>query len=134
MKRASFTIHGKPVGYYSTTHKGVWTDPRVKKYHAWRDEVRRAASKAGITLPLVATEMHPLIILTVATFANRVHPDPENVHKGIVDALFYMSKAERAIFKKSSSDKHVGGAFSPPAYGDPGVSVAIYEDRQKGRK
>lgn len=65
----------------------------------------------------------PLRIQTRAFFENGVHSDPENVHKGIVDALFYNPDK-----KRRGSDKHTGGQFEPPLYdkANPRVEFTIY--------
>lgn len=114
-----FRIDGPPVGYY--TSGGTPNYTRLNKYVAWKKLVQKTAMTHGITLPLVATKEKPMFIETYAVFHNGTHPDPENVHKGIVDALFYDPSRK----KKGAGDKHTGGMFHPPFYekGNPHVVV-----------
>jgi hypothetical protein len=110
------------MGYYSLGKKPNWT--RMKKYHAWKKAVQLVARSQGIHLPLTASKEQPLSITTRAYFRNGVHPDPENVHKGVVDAMFYDPRKERR-----GSDKYTGGCFQPPMYDpdNPRVEVWIEE-------
>ena len=75
---------------------------------------------AGLKVPLQATGEKPLCICTVAWFRNGVHPDPENVRKGIADALFKAGEG--------GGDKYTGGTFYPPMYAkNPRVIVEVWE-------
>ena len=109
MTAHKFTIEGPPVGYYVQGARPDWA--RLKKYRAWKAHVQTCAALAGIKLPLTASRDRPLQIATHAYFKTRVHADPENVHKGIVDALFWHPEKG-----KRGSDKHVGGEFNHPLY------------------
>ena len=42
------------------------------------------------------------------------HADPENIRKGIADALCYNEKASKN--KRKGKDKWIGGSFPPPRY------------------
>jgi hypothetical protein len=97
---------------------------RKKKYEDYKKHVQQCAMAAGVKLPLVATRDHPLLVDTVAYFETGVHPDPENIRKGIADALFYVPKG---MGGKGSADKHTGGSFPPPKYDrlNPRVKVTI---------
>lgn len=114
---ALLIIYADPVGYYSSTRRGQWIDPRAKKYHAWSKLVRDLSEARGLRLPLQAAEDVEVEVETQAYFRNRTHPDPENVHKGIVDALFYGGKG----------DKYTGGKYGWPRYDadQPRVEVII---------
>lgn len=116
-----FTIFGPPVGYYS--HGARPNYSRLRKYVDYKELVQFLARIQEVVLPLVATKDRPLDIRTAAYFKNGVHPDPENVHKGIVDALFYSQ--DRKV--KGSGDKHTGGRFFSPKYdkNNPRVEVWI---------
>ena len=118
----TFTVDGKPVGYYA-----IGKHPnrdQMKAYHAYNKMVCVYARAAGITLPLIATKDAPLHIATEAWFYNGVHPDPENMHKGIKDALFWAPKGT----PRNGGDKYTGGAYLPPRYDkdNPRVKVWIY--------
>lgn len=147
MSRVKFVVPGKPIGYIATTHRGKWTS-EYQKFANYAKEVRAQARAAGISIPLVATKEQPLIIRTIAYFANGNHCDPGNVQKGVVDALFYdeeraaIAKLNRKLGRKKKGkgtgkgdDKHTGGSFAPPLYDklNPRVVVIIkrYEPEQR---
>ena len=119
-----FTVPGRPQGYYTMGAHPNWT--RMKEYHAFRDRVRTMANGSGVVTPIRCTKESPVIICTTAYFENGTHCDPENVRKGIVDALFYTPKG--SPLRKGSSDKYCAGAFDLPRYdaGNPRVEVQIY--------
>lgn len=99
-----FTIEGDPVGY-CTNNGRQYNTKRKKKYLDYKMLVQQCAP---INLPLEASRDEPLIITTVCYFRHGTHPDPENVHKGIKDALFYGAKGV--------GDKYTGGQYEPPLY------------------
>lgn len=115
-----FTVWGKPRGYVRMTYKGKW-GKASKRYHEYMKDVQRTARAAGLILPLEACEGEEIMVRTCAVFTTRVHPDPENVQKGCVDALFYNSK---------SGDKYVGGCYAYPKYDDT-ASVTVSVERVK---
>ncbi len=124
VESVTFTIPGKSVGYYAQGVRPNWT--RLREYRAYKTAVQWEAKAAGLPLPLHATEETPLYIETRLFCSTRVHHDPENCHKGIVDALFYGAKG---------GDKHIGGHFHPAAYGDRDeVEVQIVYGRQLWRR
>jgi len=146
MRKARFTVPGSPVGYVATTSRGKWT-AEYQRFADYAKQVRFYARAAGIKIPLVATKGRPLVIRTVAYFANGRHPDPGNVQKGVVDALFYdeekaaLAKLYRKMGKKKRTtgkgdDKHTGGSFPPPLYDEenPRVVVIIKDYQPKKRK
>ena len=99
----------KLVGYYTKGARPNWT--RMNEYHAWKDHVR-----ATITAPMpTPSEAAPVRVDVYCYFADRTHNDPENVRKGIVDALF------------PSGDKYVYGYHHHPLYDpqNPRVEVVI---------
>lgn len=109
---------GRPQGFTVMTRRGSWASARAKRYIAWKKFVQAEAARQGWQ-----PERFPggagLAIFSQAFFENGVHPDPENVHKGIVDSLFWSMKG---------GDKQLGGAFGPPQYSktDPRVEVSIW--------
>ena len=123
-KTLRFTVPGPPVGFYAYGARNIWKLPRAKRertqaYHQYADKVRLMARAAGIQTPLEASKHLPVIINTTAYFATGVHCDPENVRKGISDALFYGCSGP--------GDKYCGGSFPPPLYDkeNPRVEVEI---------
>lgn len=114
-----FEVPGPPVGYYA--HGARPNHTRHQAYVAYKRHVQVCAMAAGVRLPLVATHASPLLVETEAYFEHGTHADPENVRKGITDALFYSREA------RGSADKHTGGAFPPPLYdpANPRVVVVV---------
>lgn len=118
-----FTVDGDPVGYYALGKHPNWK--RRQQYHDYKRSVQRAAELAGVGR-LVATADVPLLIHCRAYFRTRVHPDPENVRKGVCDALFYRRRG------RGCADKYCGGSFPPPLYdpSHPRVEVTIEQPIQ----
>lgn len=121
MKEVRFTVPGSPVGYYAEGRKPNWT--RKAAYIAYKRMVQFCAVEAGLELPLKATPERPLIIDVVPYFSSGVHCDPENVRKGVSDALFYAGSGQA----KGNGDKYTGGSFPPPRYDQarPRVEVTV---------
>ena len=90
--------------------------------------VRLFARGGGWREDLKATREEPLLVHTRAYFDSNRHPDPENVHKVIVDALMYNATGER---RSSTRDKFTGGGIVPPRYDEknPRVEVVIADGR-----
>lgn len=116
-----FTVPGRPVGYYAQGKFPNWK--RKIKYEDYKRNVQRCMMAAGVK-DLFATKERPLWIHTTAYFPNGVHPDPGNVQKGIVDAMFWG--------QSSSRDKYTGGSFAPPLYDtdNPRVEVVVEEEER----
>jgi len=89
----------KLVGYYTTGSNPNWS--RKKEYEAWKDHVRERT----LSVPR-ATAACPVRLDVWCYFGSGVHADPENVRKGIVDALF------------PDGDKWVYGYHHSPLYSD----------------
>lgn len=97
----------KIVGYYAQGKTPNWT--RMKEYQVWKDHVREGAPD----MPK-ATAARPVRVDVWCYFGSGVHPDPGNVHKGVVDALF------------PGGDKYVYGYHHHPLYSDaPHVLVEV---------
>lgn len=102
----------KLVGYYTKGARPNWA--RLNEYHDWKDHVRKHV-QAALPAP---TKDRPVRVDVHCYFASGTHSDPENVRKGIVDALF------------PDGDKHVYGYHHHPLYdpADPRVVVEIAQD------
>ena len=124
-----FEVPGDPRGYTTTTHRDKGRSSRYKKYKEYCRLVREYAAMAGVPIPLTADKDNQLMIKTFAYFRNGVHCDPENVRKGVVDAIFYdpLNKT------KSNGDKWTAGFFCGPRYDaeEPRVVVIIKEYESK---
>lgn len=96
-------IEGNPVPYVRVVGRALWL-PKAKKYHAWKEYVRsifyreypefKFESAQPLTTKISARAQMSIVIYWV----NGVHADPDNVFKGLADALF-------------QNDKFLDGAF-----------------------
>ena len=126
MKISSFIIGGDPVPYLRMTqgevklmripdHKlrpgGLRIKTAIRRYFAYKDRVHIAAwAKRVDPEPKGKTYLNVMIY-----FRNRRHADPENVRKGIQDAIF-------------SKDKMVaGGVDFDYDHENPRVEISVYE-------
>ena len=95
-------IKGNPLGYHRTTQGSYWNDAS-KRYHQWKNYVADAYCTAvGIRYwqnekPIVSNK-NKVYLHTKIFFANDSRSDPDNVQKGIADALF-------------KNDKYVVGSY-----------------------
>lgn len=125
MRPTRFVVEGDARGY-TTTNRAKKGEKRklsatIRKYWKYCEAVRLRAKEAGLRkLPLEPTLDEPLMFFTRAYFKNGVHADPENVHKGIKDALCYKKGGGPA-------DKYTGGHYLPPEYDakNPRVEVIV---------
>ena len=102
----------KLVGYY--TNGKTPNFDRAREYSDWKDHVAKCAPAS---LP-VATRERPVRLDVWCYFPGGTHGDPENVRKGIVDALFK---------HRAGGDKYVYGYHHYPQYDreQPRVEVVI---------
>ena len=117
--RCEFEIPGAPLGFIAGWDKKSWAKRR--QYMVWTKGIRTIAMAAGWRFP-AATRAEPLAIHTRAFFRNGVHPDPENVHKAVADALMYKLKC---------ADKYTSGGYASPLYDkeNPRTEVVIDDAR-----
>lgn len=97
---------GNPIGYHRTTQGSYW-NKGSKRYNAWKEyvtacyersvpsQVRLAASLGQKPIDLGKGKAY---LHTMIYYANNTRPDPDNVQKGIADALFV-------------NDKNVAGSY-----------------------
>jgi len=111
-------IPGKPRGYYSVGARPDWK--RKNAYHDWCKDMRGYFGICGHDIPFRPTKDRRLFIWTRAWFPNGTHSDPENVHKGLKDALCYEvvkdKKGKPKRKRGGGSDKHSGGCYDAPLY------------------
>lgn len=124
-----FTIPGKKAQGYVTTNrprKGERRKVSAKAAAYWQycGAVRMIARSKGIHTPMESPPDAPLMIFTRCFFFSRTHLDPENVHKGVKDALCYKAKF---------GDKYTGGHYLPPMYdkSNPRVEVLIRPKQER---
>lgn len=116
MRVLEFVVWAHPVGYTTTTRGSKKSSVAVRKYWRYCERVRMFAEEQGAKMPLESPPDDPWYIFTVAVFADGTHADPENIHKGIKDALFY---------KAEFGDKHTGGAYCEPLYSKENPCVVV---------
>ncbi len=127
MKKTKFEIPGHPVGYKTTTRASKY-NKAYQGYVEYKKVVQLYAKAAGLRLPLKATKDNQVMIRTVSYFKTGRHPDPENVNKGVRDALFYNEVKLSSRSTGKGDDKHTGGSFDPPKYSDKPRVVVIVND------
>lgn len=99
-----FSIFGDPVGFVITNGKFSKKSRRVWDYmQGIQDEMK----DLGIFDECVCSRDTHVFVITESYFRNGTHPDPENVHKLVKDAMFY---------KKPLGDKYTGGFYLSPVY------------------
>lgn len=134
-KQITFTIYGNqengkgnPIPYLRSTQASQFS-PQAKRYNAWKDFVRASYFDAVNPKTVIKREdfgrMHDMLqkkpitetvkarVSTFIHFGNETHADPDNVAKGILDALF---KNDKHVDVHTD---HVCGASQP------GVKVTI---------
>lgn len=93
---------GNPIGYHRTTQGSYW-NAGSKRYNAWKahvvasfiDGTKEASFGTGKPINLGKSKAY---LHTMIYYANQARPDPDNVQKGIADALFV-------------NDKNVAGSY-----------------------
>ena len=103
----SFTVLGDPKGHVAVTQRSKWKDPRAEEIAAYKETVRRSAMAAKVHIPVTSSNYHPILIHTKAFFKNKLHSDPESVHRAVKDALWP---------HKNGGDKYTGGRYDFPLY------------------
>lgn len=127
MKEIKFTIkgnpddiEGNPVPYVRVVGRALWL-PKAKKYHAWKQYVRSIFHQQYPEFPIgkvqpLTTKMSARALLAIDIYwVNGVHADPDNIFKGLADALF-------------ENDKFLDGSFEShyASDGKGRVEVEIY--------
>jgi hypothetical protein len=123
-----FVIPGKRAyGYVTTNRPRKGERRKVSKqaaaYWNYCGVLRMIARSSGIRTPMESPPDAPLMVFTRCYFYSKTHLDPENVHKGVKDALCYGA---------THGDKFTGGHYLPPMYDkvDPRVEVLIRPKRE----
>ena len=94
--------NGNPIPYLRSTQKSQWL-PKVVRYNEWKTYVQNAFLKE-YDLPLGLSQKEQLKtrkvigltdkcrVRTAIFFRTEAHADPDNIVKGILDALFVNDK------------------------------------------
>ena len=104
MQEIAFTVNHScnPVPYKRTTQKQKWRDDEYHKYQRWKAAVVAAFAKSTGKLPhQVLKKGQKYFVTTMIFFKDKRHGDPDNVHKGINDA----------VFAAPMNDKYVAGSY-----------------------
>lgn len=98
---------GNPIGYHRTTQGSYWNEGS-KRYAAWKYYVVKIYSmnfESSLSMkaqlagkPIELKKGQKAYLHTYTHYANNARPDPDNVQKGIADALFI-------------DDKNVAGSY-----------------------
>jgi len=122
IKKLSFVIkgnqddwHGNPIPYTRVVKRALWL-PEAKKYNAWKSYARRSfygeypayLMRAGNTL---LTDLQPFKTSAASKarmdirifWMNGIHGDPDNIFKGLADALFKNDKFLDGSFESNYS-------------------------------
>lgn len=122
IKKLSFVVkgnqddwHGNPIPYTRVVKRALWV-PEAKRYNAWKSYVRRSfygeypayLMRAGNTL---LTDLQPFRTSSASKarmdvriyWMNGIHGDPDNIFKGIADALFKNDKFLDGSFESNYS-------------------------------
>jgi len=122
MKKIQFTIkgnpediYGNPVSYVRVVGRALWL-PGAKRYHAWKSYVRRCFYKGypefvmcdGKKILLddqpLTTAVSSRARMDIKIFwMNGQHADPDNIFKGVADALFKNDKFLDGGFESRNS-------------------------------
>lgn len=88
---------GNPIPYFRQTQASSRFNASAKRYHAWKDHVRGALQVCH-DVPITVPDRNQVLSLFDGTpdasmeimihFASESHADPDNIFKGIADALF----------------------------------------------
>lgn len=109
MKNIDFIIYGNqedrranPIPYIRITRRSKWTD-KAQRYFQWKSYVYGAFCEATQKLgnrrcERLNTKEEKIVMNLQIEWADNKHADPDNVFKGIADALF-------------ENDKNLDGSF-----------------------
>lgn len=111
MEPIKFTIYGNqenpegnPIPYLRLTQNQLWM-PSVRRYMNWQDHVRKAHRLYCGSLLGFSKDTKARMNLKIY-WANGAHGDPDNIFKGIADALFKNDKnLDGSFVSEMASDK-----------------------------
>ena len=135
IKKLSFVVkgnqddwHGNPIPYTRVVKRALWL-PEAKRYNAWKSYIRRSfygeypayLMRAGNTL---LTDLQPFKTSAASKarmdvriyWMNGIHGDPDNIFKGVADALFKNDK-----FLDGSFESH----YSPDVKGYLEIDITL---------
>jgi hypothetical protein len=120
--------HGNPIPYTRVVKRALWL-PEAKRYNAWKSYARRSfygeypayLMRAGNTM---LTELQPFKTTAASKarmdvriyWMNGIHGDPDNIFKGLADALFKNDK-----FLDGSFESH----YSPDGKGRVEIDITL---------
>ncbi|HEY1037355.1 MAG TPA: hypothetical protein VGE62_02125 [Candidatus Paceibacterota bacterium] len=108
---------GNPIGYHRTTQGSYWNEGS-RRYKSWKDYVVKAyagkyadmitAARNWDGKPISLEKNQKAYLHTYSYFANNARPDPDNVQKGIADALFVNDKNVSGSYDFEISKEKIG--------------------------
>lgn len=106
---------GNPLAYLRVVGRALWL-PNAKKYHAWKGYVRQAFHREYPEFVMcdgkqvlyddqpLTTKHSEIARMDIKIFwMNGIHGDPDNIFKGIADALFKNDKFLDGSFESRNS-------------------------------
>ncbi len=121
-------LEGNPVPYVRVVGRALWL-PNAKRYHAWKEYARSVlyrnypeySGRSENPQPFTTKASEKGRMDIKIFWVNGIHADPDNVFKGLADALF-------------KNDKYLDGSFesryAPDGRGRVDVSITLYEQAQ----
>lgn len=121
---------GNPVPYTRTTRRAKFVAGPAIRYSQWKKFVQKVAMVAGFPFgKLEHNGMYRLDVHCRLLAGN--HGDPENIRKGIQDALFFDERLKYKHDELGGGDKHVWGTVTfqhvAPSEG-PGVVIFVSDE------
>lgn len=101
-----FVVRGEPQGF-SVARKA---NARTMAIKHWKDRVTTTMGHKYSKVAVIATIERPVFIHVEPYFSSRIHCDPENVRKLLVDAIYLEAGPG------SGQDKYVFGSHAGPQY------------------
>ncbi len=103
---------GNPLGYHRTTQRGKW-NPASLRYYAWMRYVQKtyidaSGESKNYLLKPIELGTRKAYLNTMIYYASDHRPDPDNVQKGIADALFVNDKNVAGTYDFELASDKVG--------------------------
>lgn len=89
---------GNPIPYFRQTQASSRFNKNAKRYHAWKDYVRKVAQEQGFRNVIyrgqstIIENPKKIKMDMMIYFGNKTHGDSDNIFKGIADSLFPQDK------------------------------------------
>lgn len=97
-------IEGNPVPYVRVVSRALWL-PSAQRYHAWKEYVRSIFFRnypefSSEHVQPLNTKISERARMSIKIYwVNGAHADPDNIFKGLADALFHNDKFLDGVFE-----------------------------------